>query len=174
LSESQPSNRSPEQIAEWILQARGGSAEAIGQLMQFSRQYLLVIANAELPDQLQAKGGASDVVQEAQLDAIRTFDGFRGHTAAELLAWLREILLHDMQDFTRRFTGVAKRQVAREVPLNEMDSGWGIANELPANESSPSGPLHRQELEVKIEAAVMQLPEDYRQVSARCADPRSG
>jgi RNA polymerase sigma-70 factor (ECF subfamily) len=164
LFDSQPADRSPQQIAEWIGQARKGSGKALGELMQFSRQYMLLIANEELPDQLRAKGGASDLVQDAQLEATRAFADFQGQSAPELLAWLREILLHNLQDFTRRFTQVAKRQVFREIPLADLESKANRAAGLQADESTPSSPLHRQELAQKIESALMQLPEDYRQV----------
>jgi RNA polymerase sigma-70 factor (ECF subfamily) len=114
--------QSPTRIAELILAAREGSAEALGQLMKFSRQYLLVIANDELPAELQGKGGASDIVQETQLEAARAFASFRGYTAAELLGWLREIRRNNLRDFTRRFTGAAKRRVSLEVSLSDAEA----------------------------------------------------
>ena len=123
MSSSDMEAESPSQIAQLIVAAHNGSAEALGQLMQFSRQYLLVIASNELPGELQAKGGASDLVQETQMDAVRGFDVFRGQTAAELLGWLREILVHNIHDFTRHYHDVAKRQVTREMPLNDAASG---------------------------------------------------
>jgi hypothetical protein len=47
-----------------IRQARGGSAEALGRLLERSRAYLLLIANKGLDADLRSKGGASDLVQQ--------------------------------------------------------------------------------------------------------------
>src|SRR5687767_711350 len=119
---SPPGAQSPTPVGEWIVQARAGSGDALARLMEFSRQYLLLIANAEWPADLQAKAGASDIVQETQMEAAAAFAGFRGQTAAELLAWLRQILLNNLRDSTRRFAGAEKRRVGREISL---DGGSG-------------------------------------------------
>jgi RNA polymerase sigma-70 factor (ECF subfamily) len=156
--------QSPFGIGEWIIDARAGSAEALGKLMEFSRQYLLLIANDELPADLQAKGGPSDLVQQTQLEAVGGFAAFRGQTAAELLAWLRQILLHNLRDFTRRFGVSAKRRARREVSLSEDDSAQQAANELADHVPSPLSWLGRQERAAVVERALQELAEDHRQV----------
>jgi RNA polymerase sigma-70 factor (ECF subfamily) len=45
-----------------IRSARAGSAEALGKILETCRLYLMVIANAELDPELQAKFAASDLV----------------------------------------------------------------------------------------------------------------
>ncbi len=151
-------------IAQLILEARAGSREALGQLMAYSRQYLLLIANDELPTDLQAKGGPSDLVQETQMEAVRGFAAFRGNTAAELLGWLREILRHNLRDFSRRFYEVAKREAGREVPISPPLSGPSLAEQLQADQSSPSGLLEQREQEQLINDALLELTEEYRNV----------
>ena len=157
-------NDAPVRIAEWIGDARAGSAEALGRLMEFSRRYLLLIANDELPAELQAKGGASDLVQQTQLEAVRGFAAFRGQSADELLGWLRQILLHNVQDFTRRFGVSAKRRSEREVSLEGDDSAQQAAGELADDVPSPSSWLARQERAAIVERALEELAEDQRQV----------
>jgi RNA polymerase sigma-70 factor (ECF subfamily) len=156
--------QSPTMIAECIVDARAGSEEALARLMEFSRQYLLLVANEEWPAELQAKAGASDLVQESQMEAVAGFAAFRGQTAAELLAWLRKILLHNLQDFTRRFAGAEKRRASREVSLDDHESGQSSAYEVIADQSSPSSNLRRQEQATATEVALAQLPKDYHQV----------
>ena len=56
------------------------------------RQYLLMIANEVIGPELQAKLGASDLVQETFVEAHRHLAAFRGKTEGELRAWLRRIL----------------------------------------------------------------------------------
>src|SRR5262245_17294596 len=97
--------------------ARGGSREALGEALEACRAYLLHVAQRELAPALQAKGGASDLVQETFLDAQRDFHRFHGGSEEELLAWLRQVLRHKLANFTRHYRGTDKRAVAREVAL---------------------------------------------------------
>lgn len=161
---AQVASESSSRIAGLILAARDGSDEALCHLMKFSRQYLLLIADAELPGELQGKGGASDLVQETQFEAARAFATFRGATAAELLGWLRAILLHNLSDFTRRFTETAKRRVNREISLFDPEDGPRLTQNLIGEQSSPSGQAEHKELVRNVEQAVAALPDDYRQV----------
>lgn len=151
-------------MAELIAAARDGSAEALGHLLTFSRPYLLVIANDLLPTDLQGKGGASDLVQETQLNAARAFAGFRGHTAAELLGWLREILQNNVRDFTRRFNDAAKRRAQREISLSDPGQGPDLSERLEAREPSPSSHLQQEERVRGVEAALEHLSEEHRLV----------
>src|SRR5215472_17901427 len=103
--------------AQWLADARGGSREALGEALQACRDYLLLVANKELDPGLQAKGGASDLVQQTFLEAQRDFDQFHGNSEAELLAWLRHLLMNNLADFSRSFRQTAKRGIEREMSL---------------------------------------------------------
>ena len=152
------------EAAQWLAAARAGSRAALGQALEACRGYLLMIARRELGPQLQAKGGASDVVQETVLDAVRDFAHFQGNTEAELLQWLRRLLLNNLADFTRQYRATDKRQIDREVRLEGGDSsaerGGGLAAGLP----SPSGEAMAHEQAEAVRRAVARLPDDYRRV----------
>src|SRR5262249_29435580 len=111
-------------IARHLSAARAGPEPDLGQALEACRGYLLLIAQRECSPQLQAKGGASDVVQQTMLDAVRDFAQFQGGTEDELLAWLRRLLLNNLADFTRQYRATEKRQVGREVML-EVNSPSG-------------------------------------------------
>ena len=150
---------------ELIAAAREGSTDALGRMLDECRHYLLLVANHELDSQLQAKLGASDLVQDTFLEAQRDFNCFHGRTEAELLAWLRQILLNNMRDAAQRYHGTAKRQVSREVPLSPLDDTSGYDGEtLPAKANPPSWPARQLEQSSAIESALEQLPEDYREI----------
>jgi RNA polymerase sigma-70 factor (ECF subfamily) len=151
-------------IVVWIDEARAGSGDALARLMEFSRQYLLLIASTEWPADLRAKAGVSDLVQETQMEAVAAFAGFRGRTESELLAWLRQILLHNLRDFARRYTGTDKRRVGREFPLDGGSSNQSGSDDIIGDEPSPSSDLRRQERDHAIALALAQIPDDYRQV----------
>src|SRR5437899_2062269 len=114
----------PEQgTARWLPAARTGSTEALGQLLEACRGYLLLIAQRELAPDLQAKGGASDLVQETFLKAQRHFAGFQGDSEGELKAWLRQLLLNNLADFTRLYRATPP---ADELggPSAELGAEW--------------------------------------------------
>jgi RNA polymerase sigma-70 factor (ECF subfamily) len=150
--------------AQWLTSARAGSNDALGCLLEACRPYLLGIAGEELEPDLQAKGGASDIVQQTFMEAQRDFGGFHGRTVEELRAWLRQLLLHNMTDFTRRFRTVAKREVGREVALAADSASGSPGRSIPIDTPSPSGRAMAHEQLAALQRALERLPDDYRQV----------
>jgi RNA polymerase sigma-70 factor (ECF subfamily) len=147
---------------QWLPAARAGSPEALGQVLEVCRRYLLALAERELNPALRGKGGASDLVQETFLDAQRLFDRFQGDSEAELRAWLRQLLLHNLGDFSRRYQGTGKRDLAREVPLQPGSTADGP--QVAADSATPSQVLGQAEMAEALRRALERLPEDYRQV----------
>jgi RNA polymerase sigma-70 factor (ECF subfamily) len=151
----------PMSIGAMLNAARAGSAEALGALLEQFRPYLLLIASDELDSDLRAKGGASDLVQESFVDAQRGFDNFHGVSANELLAWLRQILLHNVADFTRRYRVAAARRVDQEQALDGPHDSPG--KHVVADEPSPSELASAGERAQLLFAAIQRLPDDQRQ-----------
>src|SRR5262245_32059626 len=113
---------SPDEVARRLTAARAGSREALGQALEACRGYLLTVAQRELDPLLQAKGGASDLVQQTLAEAVRDFARFDGNSEAALLQWLRRLLLNNLADFTRQYRQTGKRACGREVALGTGDS----------------------------------------------------
>ena len=151
-----------EQTIHLIREARAGSNDALGLLLDGCRRYLLQIAADDLDPRLRAKGGASDIVQETFLEAQRDFGEFTGETEPELLAWLRSRLHYRVAKFVRTFRGTSKREVGREVRL-EGDSSSACLNPA-ADQPSPSEQVLQDERDHALERAMEQLPEEYRRV----------
>lgn len=152
----------PEEFAGCINAARQGSAEALGRLLELCRRYLLTVAHHALGDDLHTKAGSSDLVQETFLQAQRHFGRFQGHTEAELMAWLRAILLNQAANFTRKYRATAKRAVGREVALTDVPEP--PPDRTDESNQSPSAELLTQERDEALRRALEQLPDDYRQV----------
>jgi RNA polymerase sigma-70 factor (ECF subfamily) len=150
--------------AEWLSDARAGSADALGRMLEACRGYLLLVAQRELAPDLRAKGGASDLVQETFLEAQRDFARFQGSSEAELLAWLRRLLLNNLANFTRHYRATGKRQVGLEVALEAGDSSCAPGDRLAADTPSPSGQAQADEQAEAVRQAIERLPEDYRRV----------
>jgi RNA polymerase sigma-70 factor, ECF subfamily len=160
--------------ANSLAAARAGSLEALGQTLHAFRAYLLAIAERELDPQLKPKGGASDLVQQTLLEAVGNFEAFRGKTDAELRAWLRRLLLHNVVDFTRQYRDAEKREVSRECQLGPGTSSSEVAPQVVDSGPSPSALAAKSEEAQAIQRAVEKLPDDYRRIIVlRYQDERS-
>jgi RNA polymerase sigma-70 factor (ECF subfamily) len=154
----------PPDAAQWLPAARAGCNEALGQVLEQCRRFLLRIATKELDPALKAKGGASDLVQLTFLEAQRDFARFHGDSEGELRAWLRRLLIDNLANFRRRFSGTAKRQVGREVALEAGSAVSSRGGGLYAATPSPSAEAIAHERAEALQRSLARLPEDYRQV----------
>lgn len=153
-----------DQPADWLRAARDGSRDAMGKLLEACRAYLLLVANRELDEDLRSKGGASDLVQETFLHGHQNFARFKGDTEAELLAWLRCILLNNLANFNRRYRQTAKRRLGSEVPLDSAGRGDKGETVLASFTPPPSwNAVVREEAEA-LEQAMNRLPADYARI----------
>ncbi len=148
----------------WLAAARGGSREALGQILEASRAYLLAIANGDLDPVLRGKGGASDLVQETFLQAQKDIGRFQGNSQEEFRAWLRSLLHHRLANFTRRYRQTLKRGGHPERALGGAGTpaqpGQGASSPVP----SPSALLMARERAEAVRRSLERLPEDYRRV----------
>lgn len=160
---SEPENplltTSAERFLALLDEAHQGSSEALGQVIDACRQYLLSIANAELPEELRAKVAPSDLVQDSCLEAQQGFARFRGQTCQELQAWLRGILMFNLSNARRHYQQTAKRDLGLEIPLTDSRGKWQLASD----EDSPSQAAIANEEQVLVEKALENLPEHLRE-----------
>jgi Sigma-70 region 2 len=104
--------------------ARGGNAQARGELLQSFRPYLLSIARRGLPGYLRGKFDGSDLVQETLLKAHRGFASFDRSDTDGFRIWLRGILRHNVTDLIRRYGKASKRSADQERSLGVgLESG---------------------------------------------------
>ena len=91
---------------------------------------------------------------------------FRWRSEQEWLAWLKRILAHNAADFVRRYRGTAKRQARREVPIRSpQDSTHAFGAAEPAAPCpTPSQEFLQIDNELRVTAALAQLPADYQEV----------
>jgi RNA polymerase sigma-70 factor (ECF subfamily) len=128
------------------------------------RDYLRLMARLQLDPRLGAKLDPSDVVQQALLQAHRSFDQFRGAADAELAAWLRRILARTLENAVRGLRR-DKRDVGRERSLEAaLDlSSARLEQWLASQGASPSEAADRNERLLRLAGALAALPEGQRE-----------
>jgi RNA polymerase sigma-70 factor (ECF subfamily) len=149
-------------IRELLVAARNGAPDAVGRIFEAARGHLMQIAAQELPPDLRAKIGPSDLVQETAVDMHRDFAQFNGTTAEECFAWLRGILRHNAVDAVRHYRDSLKRNSALEVEIDGAPRAEGAA--FIAAARSPDGSAIRREEAAALNDVMARLPEDYRRV----------
>lgn len=152
-----------------LLSARDGGSEAVGDLLQLYRNYLTVLATTQIDRRLRRRMSPSDLVQDVMLAAHQDFAGFRGGTERELLAWLRQILINCLCDAVDRHLGAKKRDLRREVSIEQISASLdksvvNFANVLADRGPSPSAPERQREQSVQIANQLANLRADYRDV----------
>jgi RNA polymerase sigma-70 factor, ECF subfamily len=159
---SDPASDLPELLAAF----RSGNADAGDRLLRLYEPWLKLMARLQWQSRYHAKFDPSDVVQQTLLGAVKAAPQFRGNTEPEFVAWLRQILARALAHEVRRYAGTQKRDLGREVSLEEelARSSARLGEMLAASGSSPSQKAVRREREVALAAMLERLPEDYREV----------
>ncbi|MFO1001435.1 MAG: sigma-70 family RNA polymerase sigma factor [Planctomycetaceae bacterium] len=149
------SNSGP--IERLFQDAKAGSADALGELLQSFRDYLTVIADVELGSDLKAKVSASDLVQESCMEACRDFNRFPGTTSDDFRLWLRRVFLNNLANVVRGFRHTAKRDISKEIPLLHQHVASGTT-------AAPGNAFIRDEELDAVRLAIQSLPEHFQQV----------
>src|SRR5262245_52451024 len=148
-----------------LKRARQGDHYALGELLECFRPAMQDWARQFLSPLLAQKVGASDLVQETCLDAMRDFGAARVTDAAGLETWLATLLANNLKDWQRKFTMSKKRNLRRERPLGDVESKQGlVAAMLASGDSSPESRLLKRESNDLVTQALDRLPRGYRQV----------
>jgi RNA polymerase sigma-70 factor (ECF subfamily) len=143
--------------------ARAGDRRAVEELFARHRPYLRRLIQVRLEPQLHPRVDASDVIQEAQLEAVRRLESYLQEPALPFRLWLRQLACERLVMLRRYHRGAAQRSLDREVPLPERSSLL-LARQLLAAGSTPSQRLDREEQVGRVRQAVAQLPAVDREI----------
>ncbi len=150
------------QINKWLAEARVGSDEALGHLLEAFRPFLLGLARQRIRADIKHRLGFSDVVQDTFEDALRAFPRFGGDCEDDLRSWLRRILLTNVaQSYAANHR--LKRDIGAEVSMERLP-GMSTANgAAPSAESLTVAARSRAQDQALLQA-LKQLPDDYREI----------
>jgi RNA polymerase sigma-70 factor (ECF subfamily) len=110
------------------------------------RSYLLLLARIQLRHEFCSRVDPSDIVQQTLLQAHAALDQFRGHSEAELAAWLRQILARNLVKVQRDHYR-AKRDVRRERSIENAlgESSLRLEKWVAADQPGPAENAQRLE-----------------------------
>jgi RNA polymerase sigma-70 factor (ECF subfamily) len=147
-----------------IVELPAGDART-GWLMQYEA-WLRLLARKEIDSRFAGKFDPSDAVQQTLLEAWKGWDNFRGSAEPQRVAWLRQILAHQLAHLARHYASTQKRDLHREQSLEQSLSlsAERIDALAACRDPSPSGIASANEQRLLLARALDQLPDDYRQV----------
>ena len=140
-----------------LRQIRARERQAFEQLFARHQAYLRRLVELRLDPRLRSRLDPSDVVQEAQLEALSRLDAYLKRPTLPFRLWLRQIAWDRALKARRHHLGTARRALGRELPLPE-ESSLVLARQLLAGGSTPSERLDHRELARRLRQAVAQLP----------------
>ena len=134
--------------------------DELAQRLESFRNYLLLLARAQLDGRLRGQLDPDDLVQQTLARAVEKRDRFRGSDDAQRAAWLRTLLSHTLIDAARKLARAGG--VARSLEASLEQSSVRLEAFLAADQTSPSGQVARQERLRRLADALAALPDDQR------------
>jgi RNA polymerase sigma-70 factor (ECF subfamily) len=152
-------------------QAIAGSREAFDQLLAGHRERLRRMISFRIDRQLQGRLDASDVLQEAFLEAFERFDDYVKTRKTTFFLWLRFLTRQRLVTLHRQHLGTRARDPRREVALGNgalepLVTSASLAAALLGTLTSPSQAALRAELKAEVQAALNRLEPIDREVLA--------
>ncbi len=149
---------------------REGDRQALTDLFQRHRDRLRRMVELRMDARLQGRVDASDVLQDAFLDAATHLDYFLRGSGLPVFLWLRLVVSQRLSNYHRRHFGTKMRDVGQEVSLyhNSLPqaSSAALASMLLGRLTSPSHAAIRAEQVLQVQEALNALDPLDREVVA--------
>jgi RNA polymerase sigma-70 factor (ECF subfamily) len=157
-----------EETQELLSQARAGQSAAISDLLDRHRDALRRMVALRMDRALQQRVDASDIVQDALIEANRRLPEYLKDPQLPFRLWLHQIARDRLIDAHRRHRVAARRSLDREQPLAARatldHSTMDLAAQLCDRELTPAAAATRHELERRFQLALEELEENDREV----------
>ena len=149
---------------------RAGDRQALTDLFQRHRDRLRRMVELRMDARLQGRVDASDVLQDAFLDAAAHLDWYRQGSELPPFLWLRLVVSQRLANYHRQHFGTKMRDLAQEVslyrdPLPQASSA-ALASMLLGRLTSPSNAAIRAEQVLRVQEALNALDPLDREVIA--------
>jgi RNA polymerase sigma-70 factor (ECF subfamily) len=147
--------------------ARDGDGAAIQRLLAQHRSRLRRMVAVRMDPRVAARIDASDVVQEALVDATRKLPEYLERGGCAFYPWLRRIAWERLVKLHRFHIDAQRRSVNREANVQMRLSDRStvlLADQLAASGTSIPGQMVRRELHERVRTALDRLPAQHREV----------
>jgi RNA polymerase sigma-70 factor (ECF subfamily) len=149
---------------------RRGDRRALTELFLHHRDRLRRMVELRLDGRLRGRVDASDVLQDAFLDAAAEVDGYLRGPEMPPLLWLRLVVGERMAIYHRKHLGTKMRDAGQEVSLDRgrspLASSAALASMLLGRLTSPSAAAVRAEQVLQVQEALNALDPMDREVVA--------
>jgi RNA polymerase sigma-70 factor (ECF subfamily) len=147
-----------------------GDQEAWGELLARYRDRLRRMVALRLDRRLQGRVDASDVIQEAMLDASRRLAEYRRNPTMPFFLWLRYFTGQRLVEQHRRHLGAQGRDAGREISLYRgampETTTAALAAQLLGRFTSPSQAAQRAERKIRLQESLNNLDPLDREILA--------
>jgi len=154
----------PAEAGALLDRAARGDRTAFEELFARHRPRLARAVALRLDRRLAARVDASDVVQEACLEAFRRLPDYLRRPDLPLDMWLLWLAREQVLMTHRKHLLADKRAVGREVAPLPADSSAAVVRSLAGGGASPSGLAAAAELAEKLRQALGRLDDDEREL----------
>ena len=145
-------------------------AADLGELLATHRERLRRMICLRLDRRLNGRVDASDVIQDAYIDATRRFDEYQANPEVSPFVWLRFLACQKLAQLHRHHLGVqgrdARRDVSIDVAVPPEASSAALAAQLVGRFSSPSSAANRAEQRQRIQTALNSMEPIDREIIA--------
>lgn len=155
---------STESTRKWMADLEQGRAAVFARLFEHFRPRLRRMVELRIDPRMAGRVDASDVLQEAYLDAERRVAGYVANPEVDFYVWLRSQTWDRLVMLHRRHLGAECRAVGRERPPPALAASTVLTRQLVADQTSPSQGAVRAEVCVRVTEAVECLEEEDREV----------
>jgi RNA polymerase sigma-70 factor (ECF subfamily) len=147
-----------------------GHRQEWGALLERHRQRLRRMIALRLDQRLQGRIDASDVIQEAYLEASNRLEDYLGQPTMPFFLWLRFLTGQKLMELHRHHLGAQMRDAGREVSLYRGSlpetSSAALAAQLLGRDTLPSEAAVRAERKIRLQEALNTLDPLDREVLA--------
>jgi RNA polymerase sigma-70 factor (ECF subfamily) len=157
------------EVADLLDRMQRGDQEALAELFSRHRQRLGRMVEFRMDPRLRSRVSASDVLQEAYIDALKRLPHYQAEPGMPLFLWLRWVTVQRLVEVHRQHLGARMRSAAREVSIDRQWDGAASAGrmtELIGELTSPSGAARRAETMAQVQQALDRLDTVDREVLA--------
>jgi len=146
---------------ELLRRAAAGNRECLDQLLERDRARLARMVQLRLDPRVRGRVDASDVIQEASLEAFQRLDEYIKNPKVPFFLWLRFLTSQKVLEMHRRHLGAQRRDARRELRLHRGPwpeaTSADLANLLLGKLTAPSERAIRAEQRRRLEEGLNEL-----------------